>query len=64
MADPNKIRLSPINFNEIVLDDDVNSIALECDPFVPSGFKFPPQVTPLGGSDLKPVLDNPDRTTG
>lgn len=63
MADPNKIRLNPIDFDDIVLDS-TNVIALECDPFVPSGWTPPPGVTPIGGSDVKAVLEDPQSTTG
>ena len=80
MADPNKIRLSPIDYNQIVVDG--NSIHLECDPFLPNEWTPPPGVTPIGGSDSKPktggsgtpttvggsdvkaVLDKPQSTTG
>jgi hypothetical protein len=62
MADPNKIRLNPIDFNDVVVTG--NAVNLECDPFVPSGWTPPPGVTPVGGSDTKPTLTDPQSTTG
>jgi hypothetical protein len=52
MADPNKIRIYPIDPNVIVLDS-VNVIELESDPFRPDGHVLDPGVTPIGGSDIK-----------
>jgi hypothetical protein len=63
MADPSKIKLYPINFNQIILVD-ANTIQLEIDAFVPSGWKPPPGVTPIGGSDVKAKLTDPQSTTG
>lgn len=63
MADPNKIRLYPINFNQILLES-VNVIMLEIDPFVPAGWKPAPGVIPIGGSDVKAVLEQDQDTTG
>ena len=62
MADPNKIRLSPIDFNQVVVTG--NNVNLECDPFVPDGWEPGPNVSEVGGSDVKAVLENPQSTTG
>ena len=59
MADPNKIRLSPINPNQIVVDG--NSINLECDPFLPAGWEASPGVKSIGGSNVKSTLTDPKK---
>ena len=51
MVDVNKIRLYPIDFNSILVDG--NSINLECEPSVPSGWGPSPGVKVVGGSDVK-----------
>lgn len=71
MADPNKIRLYPIDYNQIVRTQDVNEIDLEHDPFLPEGWKPNPDSTILGGGDADKSVGGsggefgtPDETSG
>ncbi len=71
MGDLNKIRLYPIDYNQIVRTQDVNEIDLEADPFLPNGWLPNPDSTVLGGGDAgKGVggsggeFGTPDETSG
>lgn len=59
MVDANKIRLSPIDTNKIVVDG--NSINLECEPSLPSGWEAAPDVKVIGGSNVKGNLTDPKK---
>ena len=59
MADANKIRLSPLDANEIVVTD-TNSINLECDD-LPAGWEAPTGQKAIGGSNVKNPLTDPQR---
>ena len=51
MADPNKIRLNPLNRNEILRINDLNSIWLLPDPVLPAGWEPNPGSKVVGGQD-------------
>jgi hypothetical protein len=51
MADPNDIRLYPIDGNQILRLIDLNTIELLGDPFIPEGWKPNPGSTIVGGED-------------
>jgi len=59
MADVNKIRLFPIDDNEILVTG--NFLNLDCDAFLPSGWAPPPDVKSIGGSNVKGKLTDPKK---
>ena len=67
----NKIRLNPINRNEILTTQGPNEIDLLLDPFIPAGWKPNPGSAVVGGGDVKPETDKssdglgtPDKGSG
>ncbi len=69
--DPNKIRLNPINPNQILLFGSPNSIWLLKDPIVPPGWEPNPGSTVVGGGDSEKgvgggggVFGSPDEPSG
>ena len=59
MADANKIRLSPLDANKMVVTD-TNSINLECDD-LPAGWEAPTGKKSIGGDNTKKDLTDPQR---
>ncbi len=71
MADPNDIRLNPLNRNEILRIHDLNSIWLLDDPGLPLGWEPNPGSKVVGGQDATKkvgssggIFGTPDEPSG